>query len=314
MKILLLGGRGFLGSHIRNALIARGLAVRVFDRPPQGQPRPAMTEGMVELFDGDFLNKEDVVAAVEGCDAVIHLVSTTLPKSSNDNPAYDVQTNLAGSLHLLESARRAGVKKIIFASSGGTVYGTPQAVPIPESHPTEPICSYGIVKLAIEKYLHYFWRMHGLDYCVLRIANPYGEGQRVSASQGAVAVFLGRALRNDPIDIWGDGSVVRDFIYVSDVAGAFLRALDHEGPDRVFNIGSGRGHSLNELLAEIEMALGRPVTRRYRAARTFDVPSNVLSVSLAGQRLGWSPTTGLGDGLERTIRWLNDRKKQFLLG
>ena len=131
---------------------------------------------------------------------------------------------------MLEVAQKNNIRKVIFVSSGGTVYGIPQEVPIKESHPTEPICSYGIGKLAIEKYLNLFHLLHGMDYCVLRLANPFGERQRVAAEQGAVTVFLDKALRNEEIAIWGDGSVVRDYFYVGDAVSAMTKALAYKGP------------------------------------------------------------------------------------
>src|SRR4029434_4711286 len=187
------------------------------------------------------LNEEDVTQAVAGCEVVFHMISTTIPKSSNDNPAYDVESNLVGTLRMLEAARKAGVRKVVFASSGGTVYGIPKVVPINESHPTDPICSYGISKLAVEKYLHLYHALHGLDYCILRIGNPYGEGQRPTAAQGAVGVFLYKALHGGVIEIWGDGTVTRDYIYIGDVIQAFLKAMTYSGEHRLFNIGAGEG-------------------------------------------------------------------------
>jgi UDP-glucose 4-epimerase len=241
--------------------------------------------------------------AVSGCEVIIHLVSTTLPKNSNDDPVFDVEGNVIGTLRLLDAARAARVRKVVFISSGGTVYGIPREVPIPESHPTEPRVSYAIAKLAIEKYLELYQLLHGLDYVVLRVANPYGARQRVDAAQGDVAVFLDRALRNETIEIWGDGSVVRDYLHISDVARAFLRAVDYTGEPRVFNIGSGAGCSLNELIGSIERLLGRPVARRYLAPRPFDVPRNVLDIARARDVLGWSPTVSLDEGLRATLAW-----------
>jgi UDP-glucose 4-epimerase len=178
----------------------------------------------VEWIEGDLVNQEDLEAAIQGCDIIYHLVSTTLPKSSNDNPAYDIETNVIGTLHLLDLARKKMGKKVIFISSGGTVYGVPGEVPIKESYPTNPLCSYGIVKLTIEKYLALYHQLYGLDYCVIRPSNPFGERQRVTGAQGAVAVFLHKALRDEPIEIWGDGTVVRDFIYVGDLTAALVKA------------------------------------------------------------------------------------------
>lgn len=307
MKCAILGGAGFIGSHVAETLLGAGHEVRVFDRPDRNRVVPLPFRERVEWLEGDFVNPVDAERAVAGCDAVLHLVSTTLPKSSNENPVYDVETNVVGTLRLLDLCRRHGVRKVVFISSGGTVYGVPREVPIPETHPTEPTCSYGIGKLAIEKYLHLHHLLHGLDYCVLRVANPYGERQRVASAQGAVTVFLDRALRGEPIEIWGDGSVVRDYVYVGDVARAFAAALDYAGPERVINIGSGEGRSLNDVVAVIEATLGRPVTVNHLPGRRFDVPANVLDIALARARLKWRPETPFADGVARTAGWLADR-------
>lgn len=304
MKCLVLGGGGFMGSHLSEALLAAGHAVRIFDRPNLSRFKPLQDHDGIEWFEGDFINRDDVGQAVTGCDIVYHLIGTTLPRSSNDNPIYDVETNVIGTLHLLEAAQRNKVKKVVFVSSGGTVYGVPQNIPITESHPTEPICSYGIAKLAIEKYLNLFRLLHGVDYCVLRLANPFGERQRVSAAQGAVTVFLHKALRNETIEIWGDGSVVRDYFHVSDAVSALLKAGAYEGETRVFNIGSGVGRSLNEILDAIDALLGKPVKRVYLSARAFDVPVSVLDISQATRLLRWTPQVPFSEGLSRTAEWL----------
>lgn len=304
MKCLILGGGGFLGSHLSEALLAQGYAVRIFDRPNLLRFKSFHRNVAVEWVEGDFINREHVAHAVSGCDIIYHLVSTTLPRSSNVNPAYDVETNVVGTLHLLEAAREHKVRKVIFASSGGTVYGIPQEVPIKESHPTEPICSYGIAKLAIEKYLSLFHLLYGMEYCVLRLANPFGERQRIAAAQGAVAVFLDKALRNESIEIWGDGSVVRDYFHVSDAASALAKAITYQGNNRVFNIGSGVGQSLNEVLEAIEVLLGTAVRRSYLPSRAFDVPANVLDTSKAIELLNWKPEVSFAEGLSRTAHWL----------
>jgi UDP-glucose 4-epimerase len=177
-------------------------------------------------------------------------------------------------------------------------------VPVSEDHPTDPISSYGIHKLMIEKYLQLAHRLHGLDYRIVRPANLYGPRQRLDIAQGAVSVFLERALRGEPIRIWGDGSVVRDYVYVADAVDAMLKAARFEGEPRIFNIGSGRGVSLKELVAEIERLLGAPVKVEYSEARAVDVPVNVLDASLAARHLGWRASTPLAEGLRRTCEWL----------
>ncbi len=283
---LILGGKGFIGSHLSRALAAAGEQPRVFDRPQE------------------FLAPAQLDAALEGVEVVFHLISTTVPKSSNDDPVADIEANVVGTLRLLDLCRGRRVRKVVFISSGGTVYGVPRGTPISESHPTEPICSYGIHKLAIEKYLHLNWSLHGLDYCVLRVANAYGEGQRTDAAQGAVAAFLERAVRGAPIEIWGDGSVVRDYVYVGDIVQALLNAAAHRGDRKVFNIGSGVGVSLNEMVREIGKIVGRTPEVRYAPGRGFDVPANVLDATAAREQLGWRPSTSLPEGLRRTYEWV----------
>jgi len=306
MRCLILGGGGFIGSFLADRLLTLGHEVRIFERP-RVLPYRAFGNGeRVEWVAGDFQSTADVEAAVEGCNVVFHLVSTTLPKNSNDDPIYDVETNLVGTLRLLDAAVRCTVKKVVFISSGGTVYGMPNRIAISEDHPTEPLVSYGIAKLAIEKYLHLYWHLHGLDYSVLRVANPYGERQRADTAQGAVAVFLSRALAGQSIEIWGNGGVTRDYIYIEDVIDAFIMAMNHDGEPRVFNIGSGEGRSLNQLLTTIEDVLGRPVERRYLPPRKFDVPVNVLDICRARDVLGWHPRVSFREGLRRTLDWMRN--------
>ena len=303
MKCLVLGGGGFIGSHLAEGLLSAGHRVRIFDRPRVESLR-LFEDARYEIATGDFVNPDDLARALPGMEVVFHLISTTLPKSSNDNPLYDVGTNVVGTLRLLELCRSQRVRKVIFISTGGTVYGVPRSVPIDETHPTQPITSYGIHKLAIEKYLHLNWSLHGLDYCVLRVANAYGERQRTDTAQGAVSVFLERVLRGEALQVWGDGSVVRDYIYVGDIVRAFLKALDYAGEHKVFNIGSGRGVSLNQLIEEIGKLVGRAPAVEYTPARRFDVPANVLDTSLARRHLGWSADTPLAEGLRRTYEWM----------
>lgn len=299
---LVLGGGGFLGSHLTPALLEREFRVRVLDRP--GSDKVHDPDPRVEWMEGDFLHKEQLGTSLQGCDILFHLACTTHPRTSNEDPAYDVQSNVVGTLELLTAALARGIKKVIFVSSGGTVYGVPRSLPIPESHPTDPVCSYGIMKLAIEKYLELYYRLHGLDYCVLRVSNLYGEGQGVRSGQGAVAVFLDKAIRGEEIEVWGDGSVVRDYVYVGDVVGALIRAIDFSGEPRTFNIGSGRGTSIREVLQGVAAVTGTEPAVRYLPSRAFDVPSNVLDVSLAASVLGWRAATPFEEGLKRTYGWM----------
>jgi len=304
MKSLVIGGNGFIGTNLVDGLLRKGHAVRVFDRYPSRfrEPNPA-----VEYVVGDLGNHGEVADVVQGVDFVFHLAYTSLPHTSNEDPVYDIRSNVVDTVQMLQQCSAAAVRKVIFISSGGTVYGIPQNTPIKEDDATDPICSYGITKLAIEKYLHLFHRLHGLDYVVARISNPYGEQQNPDAKQGAVTVFLGNLKRGNPITIWGDGEVVRDYIYIGDAVQALVKSADYQpGPDqhRVFNIGAGRGYSLNQLIAAMRVVVGKDIDVRYTPGRVEDVPSNVLDISRATAELGWKPEVELEEGLTRTWEWL----------
>lgn len=307
MRIAIFGGGGFIGSTIADRLLAEGHAIRIFERPRVEAYRKFKTTEVVEWVVGDLSSTNDVNTVVQGVDAVIHLVSTTLPKNSNEDPIYDVQSNVVSSLHILNAMVAHKVRNLVFISSGGTVYGAPQYLPVDEAHPTEPQVSYGITKLMIEKYMGLYRQLHGIRPVILRVANPYGEKQRIETAQGAVGVFVHRALCGQPIEIWGDGSVTRDYIHVQDVADAFAQALVYEGDRACFNISASVGVSLNELVVMLGEVLGRSLDVRYLAGRPFDVKVNVLSNALARQELGWAPRIGMREGLQRTVEWMRQR-------
>jgi UDP-glucose 4-epimerase len=303
-KILVLGGGGFIGSAICDTLLRSGHELRVFERPRVSPYRTFSSNERVEWINGDLQSAVDVKEALRGVVAVVHLVSTTLPKGSNDDAAFDVQSNVLGTLQLLNLMVSEGIRRVVFISSGGTVYGIPIELPIREDHPTNPLVSYGVTKLMIEKYLSIFEGTHGIRSVVLRVANPYGPRQRIETAQGAVGVFISKAIRDESIEIWGDGSVVRDYVYVSDVADAFRSALElSEFRSGVFNIGSGEGHSLLDVISLIEQVLRRPIRVDFLPARNFDIPKNVLDIALAKSELKWSPRVKLGDGIADTIHW-----------
>lgn len=307
MRLTVFGGGGFIGSTIVDRLLRDGHEICVFERPRVQPYREFETHEKVRWLTGDFASVHDVMEAIDGAEAVIHLVSTTLPKSSNDDPIYDVQSNLVATLQLLNAMVAKSIGKIVFISSGGTVYGDPVYLPIDEKHPTNPKVSYGISKLAIEKYLLLYQHQHGIKSNILRVANPYGERQRVETAQGVIAVFLDKALRGQPIEIWGDGTVTRDYLHVADVADAFARAVQYGGRESVFNISSGHGASLNEIIAMMEQILGHAIERIYRPGRAFDVPISVLANTLAREELGWRPEIDLGAGMTKTAAWLRER-------
>jgi UDP-glucose 4-epimerase len=302
--VTVLGGGGFLGSAIVDELLAEGHRVRVLERPHNRPHRAFGPDEAVEWLPGDCRETADLRTALQDASAVVHLAWSTRPKSSNDQPIFDVESNVVASLQLLEEMRTQGIRKLLFASSGGTVYGPPIHTPIEEDHPHQPTTSYGITKLTVEKYLLLAKQLHGLRPVILRMANPYGERQRVEGAQGVVAAFLKCALAGEPIEIWGDGTVIRDFLHVADVSKACGAALRYEGEESVFNIGSGSGTSLNALVQLLSELLGRELEVIHRPGRSFDVKSNVLCCQRARRALNWEPSIGMAEGLRRTLDWL----------
>jgi len=204
---LILGGAGFIGSHLADLLLENDYNVVIFDKINCFKGNINHILKRIKFIEGDFNNDIDIKNALENVDYVYHFVSTTLPQSSNLNPYYDVESNVLGSIKLFEKCVEFLIKKVIFLSSGGTVYGISKEQIITESHPCNPVCSYGITKLAIEKYLNLFYYLNGLNYSVIRLSNPYGERQNPLVQQGVIPVFLKKALLNEVIDIWGDGII-----------------------------------------------------------------------------------------------------------
>jgi UDP-glucose 4-epimerase len=304
LKCVIFGGGGFIGSALADRLLNDGHSIRIFERPRVAQYRSFLPHEKIEWVSGDFSNVHDLKKSVAGIDVVFHLISTSLPKNSNDDPVYDVQSNVIASLQLLRCMVECKVPRIVFISSGGTVYGNPNYLPIDEKHPTNPIVSYGITKLAIEKYLQLYERLYGLTAISLRVANPYGERQRIETAQGVIAAFLNRAMTEMPIEVWGDGSVTRDYLHISDVVEALAKASIYQGQARVFNISSGVGISLESLIKVLESVLNKKIERKHLPSRPFDVPVSILSNELARNELGWSPTISLEDGLMATIDWI----------
>ena len=301
---LVLGGGGFIGTHLCRSLLRRGARVHGYGRR---RAYPEVLAG-VRWTAGEFSDRAALARAVEGAELVFHLLGGSTPESSNKDPVADLMATATSSLHLLEICRAAGTRKLVFVSSGGTVYGIPRHVPIAEAASTDPISAYGVSKLAVEKYLGLYRHLHGLDYAVLRLANPFGPYQDPDRRQGVVAALVQAVLDGRPVEIWGDGRVVRDFIYAPDAAEAVAMAAAYAGPARVLNVGSGVGRSVLDVVDDVGAVLGVPrVERTHKPGRATDVPVNVLDISLIRAELGWTPTTPWPDALRATAAWLRGR-------
>lgn len=306
-RCLVYGGGGFIGSHLVDELLTRGYDVTVFDKLNFSRKNLQHVADKIEIIEGDFNNIIDVRRSLENADYVYHLVSSTLPANSNENPVYDAETNLISSLRLFRECVERNIIKVIFLSSGGTVYGVPESVPIGEDHPARPICSYGIIKKAIEDYLYLFNKLHGLNYNVFRLSNPYGERQNPYAAQGAAAVFINKILNGEEITIWGDGGAVRDYLYIKDAVSALADSLTTDSIHKLFNLSSGQGTTLNELIEKIRHHSGiREVKVKYTEMRKLDVPVSILDNSRIENELGWLPETSLDDGLRLTIDYMRE--------
>jgi UDP-glucose 4-epimerase len=238
---------------------------------------------------------------LQGVTHVVQLINTSNPAIGNKRVVSDLTHNVVPQVSFIESCIMAGVKNFVFVSSGGTVYGIPQQRPIPETHPTEPLNSYGLGKLMVEHYLSMLSRGTDLGYTTLRVSNPFGPGQTSFKGQGLIPAVLHRCAAGAPVTILGDGRSERDYIYIEDVIDALVAALTREPLRDVVNIGSGRGRSVLEVVDSIERVLGRPIERIFTEARFTDTPSNVLDVSKARALLDWTPTTDFHDAMRVTV-------------
>lgn len=300
MKTLVLGGNGFIGSHVVDRLLAEGHSVRVFDRQPERYRQPLTG---VDYRMASFDDTPALAEALEGIDVVYHLISTTVPSTSNKDPVFDVESNLIGTIRLLDLMKISGVSRIVYLSSGGTVYGVPEVSPISETHSLKPICSYGVIKVAIENYLLMYQSQFGFESVILRASNPYGERQGHGGVQGVVGTFLWRIAKGEAIQVWGDGSVVRDFIHVSDLANLCAQCAE-TGLTGTYNVGSGEGTSIGDIVDVIGTVSGRDFCLEYKPERGFDVPHVVLDTSAIRARLSWRPEISLCTGIEGTWEWI----------
>ena len=299
-----MGGSGFIGSHLCRLLLKEGYRVRIFDKLYGSRNLIEDIQDKIEIEEGDAEKAEDILRSLRDIDIAIDLIHTTVPGTSMNDPSYDVQSNIVSHTNWLSLLRNTKLKRIIYVSSGGTVYGVPQKNPVGEDHPTEPICSYGITKLAIEKYVAMYANIQGVEYRICRPSNVYGEGQHLNIGQGVIGVFLERCLKEQPIEIWGDGTVRRDYLYVTDMVQGIVKLINHRGDSRIFNISSGIGCSLNDIIKLIRDELKITVIAQYITSRNFDVPLNVLDNSRLRFETGWEPQTDMVDGMHHVCDYL----------
>jgi UDP-glucose 4-epimerase len=302
MRILVTGGAGFIGSHTVDALVERSHEVSILDDLCSGK-RDRMNPGarfhQADLRDARRVNE---IAEQEHPEVIFHLAAQMDVRRSVSDPAFDAEVNLVGLLNLMQAARGRGLKRVIFASSGGAIYGEQDTFPCDEEHACRPVSPYGVAKLASERYLFFYQNEYGIEYTALRYANVYGPRQDPHGEAGVVAIFCGRLLSGQPCTIYGDGRQTRDYVYVGDVAAANVAALEHRGGG-AFNVGTGIETDVNQLYAELAQLAGTEKAAEHGAPRPGEQRRSVISPARAGVELGWRPRMSLRDGLATTLEF-----------
>lgn len=306
MNILLFGAAGFIGSNLTLHL-AQNVEdkITLLDRNKELFSIPEIVnKGNIKICESMFDEDTDFDGLLKGQDVVYHLVSTTVPGTSNVQIPSELSSNVVATAKMLEACVRCGVKKVVFLSSGGTVYGKEMQCPLKESTPTYPINSYGVQKVTIEKLLYLYNYIYDLDYRVVRLANPYGPYQNPNGILGAATTFTYKALKKEEIIVYGDGSVVRDYIYIDDVIRAMSNIVEKDNKYKVFNLGSGYGTSIQQLIEVIQETLGVEVKVKYLPERKTDVPVNYLDISRYEQAFGKLNPISLEEGIRKTASFL----------
>jgi UDP-glucose 4-epimerase len=313
VKALVTGGAGFIGSTLVDRLLADGHDVVVVDDFSSGSD--ANLAAAQEAGDRLTVHRVDIrdeavtgLVAGERPEVVFHLAAQADVRVSVARPAHDASINVIGLLNVLEGAREAGTRKVVFASSGGTIYGEPDpsVLPVDESNPELPIAPYGVAKKVGTDYLRAYRAVHGLDWTSLALANVYGPRQDPHGEAGVVAIFAGLLLAGDPCTVFGTGEQTRDYVYVDDVVDAFARAAD-AGSETLFNIGTGEETSVNQLYAAMAGAAGVTDPPTYAPARPGELDRSALDAGKARRELGWSPQMPLAEGVKITLDWSRDR-------
>ncbi|MEN3037751.1 MAG: SDR family oxidoreductase [Candidatus Kryptonium sp.] len=305
MKILVTGGAGFIGSHVVDAYIQLGHSVIVVDNLSTGSIQnlnPKAKFYQIDIRD----DKIEKIFKDEKIDIVNHHAAQMDVRKSVEDPIYDADVNIIGSLKLLQLSIKYGVKKFIFASTGGAVYGEQDYFPADEEHPTRPLSPYGVAKLTVEKYLYFYKEVHGLNYVILRYANIYGPRQNPHGEAGVVAIFTSKMLKGEQPIINGDGLQTRDYTYVGDVVRANVLALNYEKSD-VFNIGTGIETDVNTLFYKLKNLTSATCDEIHGPAKPGEQRRSVISYQKIYKAMGWKPEISLDEGLKLTVEFFKNK-------
>ena len=302
MKVLVTGGAGFIGSHIADLLIEKNYEVVIVDNLLTGNKENLNKKA--KFYNVDIRSEKlDAVFKKEQPDYVIHEAAQINVRKSVENPSLDVDINIIGIIILLKNCIRHKIKKLVFASTGGAIYGDPEKLPVKETHPENPLAPYGISKLTVEKYLYAYNKMYSLDYTALRYSNVFGPRQDPRGEAGVISIFADRIINGRKCTINGDGRQTRDFVYVKDVARANIIALEKNTKSRIFNVGIAKEISVNQLFEKMSQLFGNKGKAVHGKAIPGEVDRISLDISLAKKELKWSPSYSFGKGLKETIAW-----------
>jgi UDP-glucose 4-epimerase len=302
MKILLIGGNGFIGSHLADRLLNDGHSVRIFDAVHERFRAPNRE------IDYRIANLNDIPALAEAMmdiDTVLHLASTSVPSTSGADMVNDIQNNLVTSVGVLNIAIRHRIKKFVYFSSGGAVYGNPECLPVSENHSRNPVSPYGIIKAAMEQYIKFYHSQHGLEYLILRPSNPYGPRQGHFVAQGVISTFLRKSAAGETLQVFGNGCARKDYIYIDDFA-AIVSELIRSNQSGTYNTGSGTGTSLNEILKHIDTVTGKENRVEYTGEKQYDVTNFILDISRLKTKMPGFEFTGIEHGIRATWEWIKN--------
>jgi len=306
MKILVTGGAGFIGSNLVDALIEQGHQVSIVDNFSTGQKENLNPKA--EFYELDIQDKKlTEVFEAEKPEVVFHLAAQIDVRKSVADPVQDAKANILGSLNLLENCKNFKIKKFIFSSTGGAIYGDSDLIPTPENAPQMPISPYGIAKLSIEKYLHYYQVVHSLNYTILRYANVYGPRQNTQGEAGVVAIFCNKILSNQAPVINGDGLQTRDYVYVADVVAANLLALNSNKVE-TYNVGTSLENDVNKIAKLIKENIDTKIEFTHGSAKAGEQQRSCLDYSKIKNDLGWLPQTMLSSGIAATVDWFKSQQ------
>ncbi len=309
-KIVVLGADGFIGKHLVSRLASnKNNEIVAFDRfstYQTGLGHPYEKLSTVQIMPGNFNNRDELARAIDGADYVFHLISSTNPATSTNDPFIDIDTNVRNSIELLEICSEKNVGKIIFFSSGGTVYGDIDDNKIAEDKVPAPRSPYAIGKLTIEHFLRYFKFVSSLDYVVYRVSNPYGPGQNIVGKQGVIPIFMHKFLIDEPLTIFGDGTMVRDYIYINDLIDMVVGSYDKPNKYNEYNVGSGKGVTVNELVLALEKCTGRQAKIKRLAVPATYIHKSVLDITRFENEFKISPSTSLNEGVRQTWEYVKE--------